>query len=324
MDYSSLSKEAIIQMLESQKALNRQLLREDKEERQLKFAWTGNLGKWYWHIPTNTVTFNPRKFTALGYREDEIPEDAGYELFTDKLHPDDYEPTMEAMKKHLRGDADVYEAGYRIRAKSGDYKWYYDRGKITQYSEDGKPVFLTGIVFDITKQREMEENLREKNAQLKAMSYKDALTGIYNHRGLMEGLETYMKEHSKNDHPLSLILYDIDDFKTVNDTLGHPEGDEVLRKIAEIMHADSRENDLVGRYGGEEFMIVLHKTPYETAQKIAERIRGKVESTFKDQAVQTTISGGVVSYENDSLKAFMKRADDNLYKAKRAGKNRVV
>lgn len=324
MDYSTFSKETLIQMLESQKALNRQLLREDKEERQLKFAWTGNLGKWYWHIPSNTITFNPKKFTALGYSEDEIPDDAGYALFTEKLHPDDYEHTMEAMRKHLRGDADVYEVEYRIRTKGGDYKWYYDRGRITEYSQEGKPVFLAGIVFDITKQREMEENLKEMNAQLKAMSYTDALTGIYNHRGLMEGLETYMKEHSKNDHPLSLILYDIDDFKTVNDTLGHPEGDEVLKKIAEIIHEDSRENDLVGRYGGEEFMILLHKTSYETARKIAERIRKKIERTFKDSEVQTTISGGVVSCEDDTLKSFIKRADDNLYEAKRKGKNRVV
>ncbi|MFW5894294.1 MAG: sensor domain-containing diguanylate cyclase [Bacillota bacterium] len=324
MDYSKLPKETLIQMLENQETLNRQLLREDKEEKELKFAWTGNLGKWYWHFPSNTLTFNPKKWTALGYDESEIPENPGYTLFTDMLHPDDHESVMEAMRAHLRGDKDVYEAEYRIRTKDGSYKWYYDRGKVTEYSKEGKPVFLAGIVFDITKQREMEQALIEKNKLLEALSYLDALTGIKNHRGLMEGLEAFIKEHSKNDAPLSLILYDIDNFKRVNDTLGHPEGDEVLKRIASILEANSRDGDIVGRYGGEEFMLVLKKTTYDTAVEIAERIRRRVEETFENQPAPVTMSGGVVSYEEDTINSLVKRADDNLYEAKERGKNRIV
>ena len=324
MDHSKLSKETLIQMLEDQEALNRQLLREDREEKELKFAWTGNLGKWYWHVPSNTLTFNPKKYTALGFNEDDIPEKPGFSLFTERLHPDDYDDTMEAMRKHLRGDADVYEAEYRIKTKDGDYKWYYDRGKVTEYSEEGKPVFLAGIVFDITKQREMEKTLKEKNTELRELSYTDSLTKIYNHRAVMEGLETYIKEHSKSGDPLSIILFDIDDFKKVNDTLGHPEGDEVLKKIASIMHGNLRENDMVGRYGGEEFLVVLHMTSRETARKIGNRIREVVFETYEDQEVPITLSGGLATYDGDSLRSFIKRADDKLYEAKRAGKNRIV
>ncbi|MFP4078943.1 MAG: GGDEF domain-containing protein [Candidatus Izemoplasmataceae bacterium] len=324
MDYTKLTKETLVQMLENQESLNRQLLREDKVEKELKFAWTGNLGKWYWHFPSNTITFNPKKWTALGYDERDIPDDPGYTLFTDMLHPDDYEDVMEAMRAHLRGDKEVYEAEYRIRTKDGNYKWYYDRGKITEYSREGEPVFLAGIVFDITKQREMERMLIEKNKQLEELSYLDALTGIKNHRALIEGLRACIRKTSRNGEPLSLILYDIDYFKQVNDTLGHPEGDEILRRIASILEENSREGDIVGRYGGEEFMLILKRTAYDTAWKIAERIRHTVEATFKDSPIPITVSGGVVGYEEDTINSFVKRADDNLYEAKRRGKNRIV
>ncbi len=324
MDYSKLPKETLIQMLENQEALNRQLLRENKEERELKFAWTGNLGKWYWHVPSNTLTFNPKKYTALGFSEADIPEDAGFQLFTDRLHPDDYERVMEAMRAHLRGDADVYEAEYRIRTKTGEYRWYYDRGKVTEYSEEGEPVFLAGIVFDVTKQREMEQSLREKNQQLKELSYTDALTGIHNHRGVMKGLTSYIEQHSKHHEPLSIILFDIDDFKVLNDTLGHPEGDEALKSIASIMHDNLREEDMVGRYGGEEFLVLLQKTDHDTARKIANRIRTAVYDAFKDKEISVTLSGGLASFEDDTVGSIIKRADDRLYEAKKAGKNRVV
>ena len=102
----------------------------------LEYAWSGNLGHWYWNIKTNTVTFNPLKVTALGYDRDEIPDQVSYQFFTDKIHPEDYQKTMDAMMAHLYGKAGVYEVEYRIRAKNGEYRWYYDRGRITQYDKN--------------------------------------------------------------------------------------------------------------------------------------------------------------------------------------------
>lgn len=94
---------------------------------------------WYWDIETNTITFNPLKVTTLGYEICEIPEHVTYQYFTDKLHPEDYPKTMKAMKDHLYGRIEVYEAEYQIKTKDGRYRWYYDRGKITQRDKDGKP-----------------------------------------------------------------------------------------------------------------------------------------------------------------------------------------
>jgi PAS domain S-box-containing protein len=100
---------------------------------------------------------------VLGYDKSEIPEHVAYQFFTDKLHPDDYQKTMDAMIDHLHGKTAVYEVEYQIRTKDGKYRWYYDRGAITQHDDSGKPVFLAGIVFDITEKKEMQMDLEYKN-----------------------------------------------------------------------------------------------------------------------------------------------------------------
>ncbi len=153
MNYSEFSRKQLLDRISDLEMLTRELLKEKEQETRLEYAWTGNLGHWYWNIKTNEVTFNPLKVLTLGYDKSEIPEHVTYQFFTDKLHPEDFQKTMEAMRDHLYGKADVYEAEYRIKAKDGSYKWYYDRGKITQFNDQGKPTFLAGIVFDITEKK---------------------------------------------------------------------------------------------------------------------------------------------------------------------------
>lgn len=323
MDYSQFDKDTLIQMLENQEGLNRQLLREQENETTLDFPWAGNLGRWYWHIPSNHLTFNPKKLTALGYSKEDIPKHATYQLFTDKLHPDDYEDVMEAMRAHLRGDKPVYETIYRIRTKSGDYKWYHDRGKITERSNDGKPLFLAGIVFDITRQKEMEQELKEKNRRLEELNRKDGLTEVLNHKTLIEELEKLSKTHSLEQRPLSIVLFDLDDFKNVNDQLGHVEGDNRLKEVADILKRNSRNQDMVGRYGGEEFMCVLPDTAYEHAVKFAKRVKDEVEHTYKNEKIPLTLSGGVHLYRGEKVSDAVHAADMNLYHAKEKGKNRI-
>ncbi len=188
MDYEQHTREQLLSRISNLEALNRQLLDDKEQETRLEYAWTGNLGHWYWNIKTNEVTFNPLKVTALGYDKSEIPEHVTYQYFTEKLHPDDYQSAMDSMLNHLYHDAEVYEAEYRIQAKDGTYRWYYDRGKITQYDDEGKPFFLAGIVFDITEKKETQMELEHKNRILSEMSYIDGLTNISNHRTLIEHL----------------------------------------------------------------------------------------------------------------------------------------
>ncbi|NBC82236.1 MAG: PAS domain-containing protein [Bacteroidetes bacterium] len=157
MDYSQLSKEELISQLHKKDLFIDEFMREKESSEHLNFPWTGNLGHWYWNVQNNSVLFNSKKVTVLGYNFSEIPEDVGFQFFTEKLHPDDYEPVMQNMRDHLSGNSPAYEVEYRIQTKDNKWKWFYDRGIITKYDNTGKPLFLTGIVFDITQKKIMEE-----------------------------------------------------------------------------------------------------------------------------------------------------------------------
>ncbi len=324
MDYSNFSREQLIDRVEELEALTRELLKEKEQEARLEYAWTGNLGHWYWNIKTNEVTFNPLKVTTLGYDKSEIPEKVTYQFFTNKLHPEDYAKIMDAMRNHLNGSANVYEVEYRIQTKDGKYKWYYDRGKITQYDMHGKPLMLAGIVFDITEKKETQLELEYKNRILAEMSSIDGLTKISNHRTLIAKLKVGVLEASRTNGPLSIALFDIDDFKQVNDSKGHVYGDQVLVDIAEIINKNIRDTDLAGRYGGEEFMVIFANADLVTASNIAERIRKAIENNLFCDGIAVTISGGVKQYMGENLTQFIHEADKNLYEAKKNGKNQII
>jgi diguanylate cyclase (GGDEF)-like protein len=158
------------------------------------------------------------------------------------------------------------------------------------------------------------------------LSLTDGLTGLYNHRYFQEQLEVEVKRAQRYDLNLSLIMIDLDHFKEFNDTYGHLEGDNLLRKISQILKSSLRETDFVARYGGEEFAIILPETNKQGASIAAERIRKTVnEQTFGEGGVKMTISLGVASYPDDAcLRAdLIKRADEALYRAKREGRNRI-
>ena len=324
MKYQNYSVEQLIKRIEELESLNRVFHEEKEQETRLEFAWSGNLGQWYWYMPTNSVTFNPLKLTTLGYEMSEVEAPIDYQFFTEKLHPDDYEKTMDSMRKHLQGKTPVYEVEYRIRAKDGSYKWYYDRGKITQWDQDGKPMFLAGIVFDITERKAMQAALEQQNRLLEEMSALDSLTRIGNHRALMTQLKSEMAEISRIYRPLSIAIFDIDDFKKVNDTKGHIFGDQVLIEVAELIRKNVRNYDHVGRYGGEEFMVIFPNTEATKAQKVSERIRKAVEKHRFSDGSKITISGGVQQYNGEAAPDFIHAADLKLYTAKRQGKNQIV
>lgn len=261
---------------------------------------------------------------ALGYEKSEIPENITYQFFTSKLHPDDYQKTMNAMMNHLYGKATVYEAEYRIQTKDGKYRWFYDLGKITKYDENGKPLFIAGIVFDITAKKETQLELEYKNNILAKMSSIDGLTQINNHRTLIEYLNSEISNAKQTKIPLSIAIFDIDDFKKVNDSKGHVYGDQVLIEVAAILKNNIRETDLAGRYGGEEFMIIFSNADLSVASNIAERIRSLIENKVFIDGISITISGGIKQYKGEDLTDLIHAADINLYKAKKNGKNQII
>jgi len=323
MDRNSASAEVLLARIQELEVLNRALLEEKEQETRLEYAWSGNLGHWYWNVKTNAVTFNPLKVTALGYTMDEVPAPVPFQFFTDRLHPEDYEPTMRAMRDHLEGKSPIYEVEYRIRAKSGTYKWYYDRGKITQYDGDHRPLFLAGIVFDITEKTETQLELERRNRLLSEMSSRDGLTHVFNHRALMEILQAEMHKATATGRPLSVVLFDLDDFKNVNDTRGHVYGDRVLVTTARVIREQIRDADAIGRYGGEEFLLLLPDTGLEAAVKVADRIRRAIADETEREDLRVTVSGGAACFDGQSPTELVHAADLGLYAAKRAGKNLI-
>jgi diguanylate cyclase (GGDEF)-like protein len=169
------------------------------------------------------------------------------------------------------------------------------------------------------------ETLRLKNEELERLSVTDGLTGLSNHRSLMQRLTDEGVRTKRSKKPMSIIMADVDFFKAYNDDFGHPAGDEVLKRMGAILRDMTRSMDSVARYGGEEFAILLPETSVSGAREVAERIRERVESTtFAHRSV--TVSIGVAEYpkHGDSPKAALKAADVALYHAKRGGRNQVA
>src|SRR4051812_34444035 len=175
-----------------------------------------------------------------------------------------------------------------------------------------------------------ERELSELNDRLRRISLTDGLTEVENRRSLEERLHD-MWQHSVRLHePIALVMCDIDKFKTVNDNYGHQAGDAVLKGFAQVLKGEAREIDRVGRYGGEEFLLILPGTVLDSAVTFAERLREKVEKhtfTYAGGTLRRTMSCGVAASPHPRVKdqeALLRAADDALYVAKETGRNRVI
>ena len=182
------------------------------------------------------------------------------------------------------------------------------------------------IIFKFLEKGNLESI---SNQQVFEKAQKDALTGAYSKGALLEKGPEAVTRSQVLSEPLSVITFDLDHFKNINDTYGHPGGDYVLKEIGHLMQAKLvRSNDYFARYGGEEFVIILQATTLKTAQEVAERVRHTVEThlfVYENKKVKVTISIGVSSIvPNDTWDKMYNRADQALYRSKQTGRNRVT
>jgi diguanylate cyclase (GGDEF)-like protein len=171
------------------------------------------------------------------------------------------------------------------------------------------------------------KGLEATNSRLKDLSFKDEVTDLDNRRFFFIRLEEEISRFHRFGHPLSVVLLDLDDFKAVNDELGHTAGDDTLREVAQLMVKQSRSDTIMARYGGDEFAILLVETSKSGASCYAERIRQALADCPFSHSRQITASFGIASLPEDSLassEALIRAADEALHAAKRDGKNSVA
>jgi len=174
----------------------------------------------------------------------------------------------------------------------------------------------------------MQHELEQKNCELERLAYFDILTGLFNRRAILAKLDEWLLQVKRYHDRLSIVMLDLDDFKHVNDTLGHRAGDHVLADIADLLRRSVRQTDFCGRYGGEEFLIILPQTDVAGAAILAERIRAAIVGTpMHDPQTSefkvTASLGAAECCDGDDEDLLVGRADTALYKAKGNGRNRV-
>jgi len=227
-------------------------------------------------------------------------------------HPDMDEAFYKEMWETLSKDQ-IWKGEIKNRAKDGTHYWVYAT-IAPNWDRNGKKIGYTAIRQDITDKKRVEE-----------LSVTDHLTGLYNRTRLDEIFHYEIPQSIRYGLPLSIIMVDIDHFKEVNDTYGHLTGDHVLKELSDILRIHERKTDTLGRWGGEEFLIILPKTDLNGSRDRAERIRIMIESHVFPIVGHKTASFGIAQLqENDTMASLIERADKALYRAKLEGRNRVI
>ncbi|QOL24500.1 diguanylate cyclase [Thalassotalea sp. LPB0316] len=216
---------------------------------------------------------------------------------------------------------------YRPITGSADFM-YQNTTFIPLISASGEVTHLCVLVYDVTDTAINKLNLEQLNEKLARISQIDGLTNLFNRSHWERCFQLEYKRWIRSQHKSCLVMLDIDHFKRVNDSYGHVVGDEVIRDLAENVIKEVRETDITGRYGGEEFAVLLVDTPLENALVFAERLRKKISESkveYKGNTIQYTVSLGVaeVSEEMKTYESWIEAADNALYKSKENGRNQV-
>ncbi|MDR7856624.1 diguanylate cyclase [Tissierella sp.] len=405
-----------------------------------------NIGIWIWNIETGNVVINKRYASVIGYRLDELTP-FSLDAWKEFVHEGDRKKVKKYLQEQIEGKSQYYDCDLRVRNKDESWIWVHNRGKTIKWDENGKPIMMFGLIFDITerKNNEMEKlklttaieqasvtvimtdkdgNIQYGNPafekisgysleeaigknprilksgltpdpvfadlwknitggkawegelinkrkggtlyyeearitpiidsegnivnflaikqdisqrkyleeKLKQTSRRDSLTNIYNRRYVFDKLSEIVKLNKIDRQMFSLAIIDIDFFKNVNDTYGHQAGDYILKEFAEILTQSIRTDDILGRYGGEEFVLLLKDTNKQSSAQIIGRILQRIRETsfnFENNEIKITFSCGIsepAEIERDILtvERLVNQADTRLYKAKDTGRNRIV
>jgi diguanylate cyclase (GGDEF)-like protein/PAS domain S-box-containing protein len=290
----------------------------ESEERYALAARAANDGIWDWNLGTGEIYFSPRWKSLLGLPEDEnlsLPQD-----WFERVHPDDINRLNQAMAEHLEGIRPTMECEYRILHQDGAYRWMLCRG-LALFDNHNQPYRFAGSQSDITIRKQIEGELTHR-------ALHDELTGLPNRALFLDRLAVVF-EHARliNDISAAVLFLDIDHFKLINDSLGHVNGDDLLKAFALRLKHCLRNGDTVARFGGDEFAVLVDRIENkEEAILISERIRVELQKPFTIQGLELFTSASIgIAYltaNYQSVEDLMRDADVAMYHAKYNGRAR--
>ncbi len=292
-------------------------LQRSAERLQLATEASG-VGVWDYDLQTNQVVWDDSMYALYGADRDSVS--SSYDAWYGSVLPEDRPGLDEALQATINRGA-PYAPCFRIRRGDGELRYIQARGQI-HFDAAGKPVRLVGTNEDITERKALQD-------QLERQANQDYLTGLFNRRHFLEQGQVEFARMLRYGEALSVFMLDVDHFKNINDTHGHKAGDTVLQKLSDLLRLTLRTVDIIGRFGGEEFAVLLPETDLKVAAEVAERLREIIARTGAELEdgwqLQYTVSIGVAALKDGhtSLDMLLNQADKALYQAKATGRDRV-
>ncbi len=276
------------------------------EKRRLELALAGSkIALWDWSSTNGFIRRRKSYADMLGYGQDTLIQEQDFASAL--IHPEDLPRIEDALESYLSGTTPSFEEELRLLDAQGTWRWALARAVVVAYDRRRRPTKVVGVTIDITDRKQVEMQLRE-------LSYRDPVTGLHNRTYFDLKVQELDRPEAL---PLSIIMGDLNFLKMANDTFGHDAGDSLLASAAKILKSCCRADDIVTRWGGDEFAILLPNTTEEEAVSICERIRTACAQAQKNP-VQLSVAVGAATRTSmaEPVEGVIRSAEDWMYKYK--------
>lgn len=291
---------------------NEEALRNSDERYKLALECANDL-IWQWDLPTGEILISDKAYDIIGYKNINITK-----FINELIHPDDRTIVQKDFENHINNITEIYKSEYRVKKIDGSYMWISSRGKALRDSK-GKVIKLAGSSTDISDRKSSED-------KIKFMAYYDSLTKLPNRTLFMNRLNEQLELANNKNTKGAVFFIDLDNFKNINDTMGHEYGDKLLIYLAKQFERLIDEKDTICRLGGDEFILLNPYVEESDVEYYAKRFLDLFNKTFKidNKQMYITASIGIALYPKDGTdtNTILKNADSAMYKSKELGKNR--
>lgn len=287
----------------------------ESETRYQLAAEGANDGIWDLDVKNNKMYISTRGRNILGY--DDFEGEYTMETWKSLLHPDDKSNAIKLFNDYLNREIDTYISAYRLKTKNGEYKWILSKGRAI-WDKSDNPIRIAGSHTDITEQKRNEEKVL-------SLAYYDLITGLPNRAMFEKKLTLQISDSKKYNKKCALLYFDLDDFKNINDTLGHTYGDKLLKKVAKVLMEYKKEDYTLARLGGDEFALIVTDVKdlsqlYKLANKIIDSLEKPWVLNDQEFYISTSIGIAIFPEHGKDFQTLLRNADTAMYSAKEAGK----